>query len=584
MKMTHDLPTRRVTVLAQDPSIHDLNGLPLFTTVLVPNDRLLPGPRSSRIHVMDIDANSGRMIAPAPDPSTDFTQPVREGGVRSRKAAARRLLRDPHFHAQNVHAIAASTLMEFESALGRHVSWGFRSGSHELKIAPHAFLDLNAFYSREDEALVFGYYPKTDKSRAFVFTCLCFDVIVHETTHAILDGLRSEYLRPASADQAAFHEAFSDIIAILSVFRSPEIVEHGLGGRTPDRTIAKALFEPEALRQTFLFGLANEVGEALSNRSLGSIHGNPLRRSVEIKPDPELYASEAETAGPHAFGEILVAAVLNTFIDIWSRRVEPLDPVKAERVDRERAIEEGAKAAQHLLRMCIRALDYLPSTNVTFRDYASALITADFETAPNDGQYGYRQALCNSFAAYGIAEAGATPDNLRWAAPDNPDTIVYGFDTHTQMQWDRESLFRFLWENMRVLGLSEDAYTRVVSVRPVVRHGHNGCVVRETVVEYTQQINLFASGLDRYGLSRTDGMPSNLYVELFGGGTLIFDDYGGLKYHIRIGVTGEGQQKRLDTLWHNGHYEQRASHERRFAETHLGRMTQTRPSRNGDAW
>lgn len=583
MKMMNGLHIRRVTVLAQDPSVHDADGFPLFTSIAVPNDRLEPGPRTSRIRVIDADAGTGRMVRPSSEPGRDFAAEALSQPKSRRKAALRRLLADPHFHAQNVHAVAASTLLEFETALGRHVSWGFRSGSHELKIAPHAFPDLNAFYSREDEALVFGYYPKTEQQTEYVYTCLCFDIITHETTHAILDGLRSEYLRPASADQAAFHEAFADIVAILSVFRSDEIINHGLGG-SRDKTIRKDAFDPAALRKTFLFGLASEVGEALASRTLGAIHGNPLRRSVDLPADPSLYAAQASDENPHAFGEVLVAAVLNAFIQIWSARVAPLDPVESGRVDRSRAVEEGAKAARHLLHMCIRALDYLPATNVTFKDYARAIITADLETAPDDGRYHYRDTLCQSFANYGIADPGETPDDLRWGYPFDPHMIVYGFDGHSQMQWDRESLYRFIWENMDVLRLREEAYTKIISVRPVTRQGPNGCTVKETVVEYTQQINLLSSGLGALGLTRPAEMKSNVYVELLGGGTLIFDDYGHLKYHIGFGVLGDHQQRRLEALWSAGHFENGRPQERRFSEAHTRRMTGRSSPRSGESW
>lgn len=583
MKMRETPASRRVTVLAQDPSVRDTDGLPLFTTLTIPNDFALPGPRTSRFHIIDYDASLGRFIQPAADPMQDLATAALEGSLASRRKALKQLLLDPNFHAQNTHAIAASTLLEFETALGRHVNWGFESGSHELKIAPHAFADLNAFYSRRDEALVFGYYPKTDQGKDYAFTCLCFDIVVHETTHAILDGLRTEYMQPASADQAAFHEAFADIIAILSVFRSDEIISHGLGNEA-GKTISASAFKPAKLRNTFLLGLAKEMGETLGARPTGTMRGDALRRSVNIRPSPELHRSAYDPDNPHAYGEVLVAAILNSFIDIWSRRVEPLDTVRAGLIDRARAVEEGAKAAQHLLRMCIRALDYLPPTNVTFKDYARAIITADFETAPEDDRYHYREALLSSFAGYGIAEPDETVEDLKWGTPDDPENIVYGFDGHAQMQWDRESLYRFLWENLKILELSDKAFTRIISVRPVARLGPTGCVVRETVVEYTQQMNMLSSDLENHNFKRPKGMSGSTYVTLLGGGTLVFDDFGRLKYNIGIDVLAPEQQQRLQALWDAGYFEQRKQFSSRFAETHLHRAVGRRPSRKGEAW
>ena len=52
---------------------------------------------------------------------------------------------------------------------------------------------------------------------------------------------------------------------------------------------------------------------------------------------------------------------------------------------------EAAKAAHHVLNMCIRALDYCPPVEITFGDYLRALITEDAELVPEDerGYYLY---------------------------------------------------------------------------------------------------------------------------------------------------------------------------------------------------
>ena len=80
---------------------------------------------------------------------------------------------------------------------------------------------------------MFGYFAGTNDET--ICSCLSHDVVAHETTHALVDGLRERYTDPSSPDQAAFHEGFADIVAILSIFSLPEVVAAGLGfnGRLP---------------------------------------------------------------------------------------------------------------------------------------------------------------------------------------------------------------------------------------------------------------------------------------------------------------------------------------------------------------
>src|SRR5207237_8544648 len=66
-----------------------------------------------------------------------------------------------------------------------------------------------------------------------------------------------------------------------------------------------------------------------------------------------------------------------------------------------RLAKEAARSAQHLLTMCIRALDYCPPVDITFGDYLRALITADVDLVPEDDHH-YRVAIIESFRKRGL--------------------------------------------------------------------------------------------------------------------------------------------------------------------------------------
>jgi hypothetical protein len=115
---------------------------------------------------------------------------------------------------------------------------------------------------------------------------------------------------------------------------------------------------------------------------------------------------------------------------------------------------------------------------------------------------------------------------------------------------DPDEVFRFLWANRRPLGLCADAYTRVLSVRPCQRVGTDGFVLRETVAEYIQRIDLHAVELKPLGIGMPRGMPPDREVTLFGGGALVFDEYGRLKFHVRNKILNPIRQtRRLRHLW-----------------------------------
>jgi hypothetical protein len=576
--MSHDTTSMRrqqLRIIAQDPAVK-VNGRILTSIIEVPTEKLASGPWGHRVHVLDFDASTQTLYRPL-----EYRQD--NNGIvidPFAKVSDERLLNDPRFHAQNVYAIVMRILARFEFALGRRISWSFNG--HQLKVAPHAFAEANAFYSERDETLMFGYFLG-ERSQS-VFTCLSHDIVAHETTHALLDGLRERYTDPSSPDQAGFHEGFADLVALLSVFALPDVVRSiidlkirndntqtkGRHTNGHSRISIKSL-NADVMRDSILFGLADQMGEELSK-----VRGQPLRASVRLRPSPKWYRDSEEFKEPHRRGEILVAAMMNTFLDVWLARLKALDPMGTGWLDRERVVEEGASAADYFLTMSIRALDYCPPVHIEFGDFLSALVTADHELHPDDTRYRFRRRLLASFHAYGIEPEshGTTSEPGLWLSPlsEKPKLpLNYKYTHFESMLRDPEEVFRFVWENRKALRLYEGAFTRVQSVRPCLRISEDGFALRETVAEYIQILRLTVKEIAALGIKTPDGLPKDSEeILLYGGGVLLFDEYARLKYHIHNRVDNAKHQSRyLNALVEYGHFNKGARAQRWFAHLHL---------------
>jgi hypothetical protein len=172
------------------------------------------------------------------------------------------------------------------------------------------------------------------------------------------------------------------------------------------------------------------------------------------------------------------------------------------------------------------------------------------------------------------------------------------------MQSNRDEVFQFAWNNRSDLGLIDEAYTEVTSIRPVARVSPvDGFALRETVVEIVQRLEVTPPELAAFGIESPQGMPASTRLLLVGGATLIFDEYGQLKFRIPNALPRSGSRsstnaglarlysERLASLWQRGRYVEGAGKsvlvtedENLFRELHALRGRSPRRPASREQW
>jgi len=553
---------RALRVYAFDPS----RGARLdnVLTIRVPYEQLKKGPVGAKIAVIDYDASNERYYEGI---NLDDTNILGQSGMAPSEA-------NPQFHQQMVYAVVMDTIRRFETALGREVKWrpGRTKGTPygaALRIYPHALQEANAFYDPELHALLFGYFKASDDDAGanlpgqIVFTCLSHDIIVHETTHAILDGIRPFFNEPTGPDAAAFHEGFADIVALLQHFSFKDTLldtiqrTGGLIHRSqlaPDIAADRggALIQAEIGEDNPMVDLARQFGEAMGNRKA-------LRSALGTRADPRLLDTLTE---PHERGAILVAAVFDAFFSVYINRTRDLIRIAypdgraivpnflhADLANR--LAEEAAKSAMVIQNMCLRALDYCPPVDINFGDYLRALVTSDRDVFAEDSR-GYRGSLVNAFRARGIRPKGVisySDDALSWdkyeGVPDvNPDfkslfTALNEYEDSPDRDNEKD-MYATLWMQADAyrsqLGLAAEPKVQAKSLRPLHLIRPDGSLERRIVAEIVQQE------------PDTPVDPADPAAGTFtfrGGTTVLISRKGGVHYAISKPTSGpEGARRR----------------------------------------
>jgi hypothetical protein len=546
---------RPLRIYAIDPSASRLEGA--VATIDVPWEPLQPGPAGRLFVVDNRDAALGTAYRCA-----DLDDPhvlIADGYEPSPS--------DPRFHQQMVYAVCCNVYAAFRKALGRNPEWGFGDPASpepvRLLLQPHGGDERNAWYDNRGTqgAICFGYYAAPDAPsdrtlpRGVVFTCLSHDIVAHEVTHALLDGLRPKLAEPSGADVVAFHEAFADLVALFQHFSYPEVVAQAI-----------RRCRGELAHRSLLNGLAQQFGHTTER-------DGPMRSAVDDDPErPTLYDDGLEA---HRLGAVLMSALFEAFVTIYRRKTERylrlatdgsgvLAPGELAHDLQRLLADQASKLAGQFLAICIRAIDYCPPVGLTFGDFLRALVTADHDLVPDD-PWDYRGALVDAFRRrriYPESVPSLSEDALLWHPPriDLPPVSALGFDERRfrcdpadvadvrERRRQAEALARFVTRaaHLDEFGLVAPGDPRLAgdrvdppcieSIRTARRIGPDGQIAFDLVAEVTQLRHVRAG-------------PDGPAFSYHGGCTILLGPDARVRYVVLKSVAGRGRlEKRRNYL------------------------------------
>lgn len=220
-----------------------------------------------------------------------------------------------------------------------------------LQIVPRSGRQFNAFYDRFALRFFYDVHPVTRKT---VFTADSMEAVLHEFGHAVLDAFRPDLWNQPVFEFFAFHEAFGDIISMLSSLQYPEVIEHALK-ESPDLSGSNVISR-----------MAEEMGEAIyliePNKGRPS---NCLRDAVKVfnYVDPNSLPSNGNFGTlcreSHNFSRVLSGAWYAIFVEIFKR------------------YGSAEKARDVMAHLSINAIVKMERNNRIYNSFAKAMIDGE---------------------------------------------------------------------------------------------------------------------------------------------------------------------------------------------------------------
>ncbi|MDB5578764.1 MAG: hypothetical protein JWR80_3940 [Bradyrhizobium sp.] len=353
---------------------------------------------------------------------------------------------------------ALASLEAWESYAGNLARWANRSATPARIDLSLTFDDGETFGAQRLNAYYDGvgvrFFDFNDGTET-TFSAASTDTVSHEVGHALLDSQRPELFGSNMPEVGAFHEAFGDIVALLTAL-SDQATRIKLLAVTPD------LSKPNFVEAN------SEYLSAAIRRQFGNVSPSQPRRALnQFKwqlPDtlpagsfndaPEKLSRES-----HNFSRVFSGAFYDTIRGVFTSGA---------------ASDEAAllAAAQTCGRLLVEAVRQTPETARYFQAVGRAMVKAD--DLSNGGAH--REAIGKAFADHAImlgsaamtapsaALAGPAPKILRNSATISASTLT---DLRARIGAKKGARFAIRSLPMLGEGVAEAVHRREVSLGDV---------------------------------------------------------------------------------------------------------------------
>lgn len=311
-------------------------------------------------------------------------------------------------HAAQVYAAIVKTLTFFQHTVSAPIHrW---AATDNLIVFPHAGQDFNAYYDRAGLHFFYGPDPVRQK---VVFSCESVDVVSHELGHALLDCLRPDLWNTQCLEIFAFHESWGDMIAILTVMQSEQVLNDVLASSVENSNCVSRLAEDMGIA---IYNLVAQSGrDPMRSRdslrdAINNFHYTPPEQLPMQAPDNVL-AGE-----PHSFSRVFTAAFYDMLIGIYN-----IELAKG------RAPIDALRSARDVCGLLlINAIPNAPAVPRFFESVARAIQTASQGIG---GQY--NDAVSSAFQKRGILTTTLRAlSNMKFSDVDLTNVQVASTDGH----------------------------------------------------------------------------------------------------------------------------------------------------------